>query len=141
MLTPLGMIQLGVFGGSYFGAAQEQDFEGLSPELEAAARTQVGNFKRKVNQYQVKAGLSFEEWTRFGWIFPEDPLGWFHWYCRYESGRRHHRDDHQLARAAAYLDRWSLRARIQIAERGFCSLVIRQGLLQWGHKPAAHGLE
>ena len=32
--------------------------------------------------------LTRKEWIDKGWIFKEDPLGWFQWYCRYSNGRR-----------------------------------------------------
>jgi hypothetical protein len=37
-------------------------------------------------------------WKANGWIYPEDPRGWFQWYCRYFSGRRCVDDERQIAR-------------------------------------------
>ena len=132
--TPIRMIKLGIFGGGYFTEATEADFEGLTPALERLARTQTNGLKPKLNRYGVKAGLHYDEWMANGWIFPEDPLGWFHWYCRFYSGRRHERDAHQVRRHQRYNERWGLRARSQ-AQRGYISPVIMQGLLQWSCDP------
>ena len=45
-------------------------------------------FDIKLNRFGVKAGLTRKEWQDKGWIFKEDPLGWFQWYCRFCNGRR-----------------------------------------------------
>ena len=134
-IDPQTMLRMGVFGGSYWAAAAEEDFGGLSTCVEALARSCTVKFDKKENAYGVKAGLPFGLWVDNGWIFPEDPLGWFQWYCRYSNGRRHFRDEHQLNRHKRYGERWGLRARQQVAERGYCSPVIKQGLLQWAHDP------
>lgn len=134
-LTPIEMIQRGVFGASYFEKSSDEDFEGLLPELRALALTQMDPFDKQKNAYGVKAGEDYAAWMKAGWIFPEDPLGWFHWYCRFYSGRRHPRDAHQIMRWRNYGERWGRYARNRVAERGYCSSVVLQGLLQWSYDP------
>lgn len=134
-LTPVQMMQAGVFGQSYFAKATEEDFEGMLPEIETYARKQDEKFKRSHNCYNAKSGDSKEAWAAQGWLKPEDPLGWFHWYCRYYSGRRHARDTWQIVRWQNFGQRWGLFGRNQVKVRGWCSPVVKQGLLQWAYDP------
>lgn len=133
-LTPAEMLERGVFGGAYFGRATEEDFDGLDPDTRRLARQNVRTTRsRALNAYEVFSGMSYLEWYERGWIFPEDPLGWFHWYCRYHAGRRHERDGHQIGRWFRYADRWSTAYRWTTVEPH--SPVVKQGLLQWAYEP------
>jgi len=134
-LTPAQMLAKGVFGRSYFEMATPADFLGLDPLVEVQARLETGKFDKRRNFYAAKAGEDFAAWTRNGWIFPEDPLGWFHWYCRFSNGRRHSRDAHQIQRYNNYRERWGSYARGQKRSKGDASLVVKQGLLQWACDP------
>ena len=134
-LTPEEMMARGVFGGSYFNKATDDDFSGMAMSIRTAAETQIGKFSKARNQYGAKSGDSFEAWAAQGWLKPEDPLGWFHWYCRYASGRRHMRDSWQIQRWVNFADRWGRYGRNQVKARGWCSPVVKQGLLQWAYDP------
>ena len=129
------MLRMGVFGGNYFKGALPHHFEGLSQEVRGLAQTNRCVFQKQANLYQVKAGETFEQWTKNGWIFPEDPLGWFHWYCRWSNGRDHERDAHQIKRWINYRKRWGRYARTQALTRGDASAVVKQGLIQWAIEP------
>lgn len=132
-LTPREMLEMGVFGGNYFHNASDEDFEGLG-EVTELAYENMGPYDKSKNYYEARAGESYEQWMKNGWIFPEDPLGWFHWYCRYHAGRRHERDAHQMRRWVNY-ERWARVARTQALTKGDASAVVKQGLLQWGYYP------
>jgi hypothetical protein len=134
-LSPVQMLQQGVFGGSYFEMALDDDLLHISPDILELALLNRGGFDKHKNRYAVKAGLHHKVWIRKGWIFPEDPLGWFHWYCRYSSGRRHQRDAHQISRYHSYVRRWGSMARTLKIKSGELSPVVKQGLLQWGIDP------
>ena len=82
-LTPKQMLELGVFGGSYFGNKIEEYPKSWFKKAKISKK-----FNIKLNRFRVKAGLSRKEWKDKGWIFKEDPLGWFQWYCRFSNGRR-----------------------------------------------------
>lgn len=132
-LNPREMLEMGVFGGSYFENANDEDLLGLGSATRLAHENRNPYDKRK-NYYEVRAGEDYTAWMRNGWIFPEDPLGWFHWYCRYSAGRRHERDAHQMRRWVNY-KRWARVARTQALTNGDASAVVKQGLLQWGYSP------
>ncbi len=82
-LTPKKMLKLGVFGGAYFGLNIKE-----YPKSWFANAKISKNFDVNLNRFKVKSGLSRKEWKNKGWIFKEDPLGWFQWYCRFSNGRR-----------------------------------------------------
>jgi len=94
-LTPKQMLKLGIFGGKYMTDCKKEFpadwFEGvhLCPQRHEAA----------LNYFGVNASQPLSTWRRKGWIYPEDPRGWFQWYCRYYMGRRiPELDDLQIAR-------------------------------------------
>jgi hypothetical protein len=93
-LTPKQMLALGVFGGKYMTDCRKEFpaawFRGakLSPERHDA----------RLNFFNVHASQPLSLWRGKGWIHPDDPRGWFQWYCRYYLGRRHPDDARQIAR-------------------------------------------
>ncbi len=130
--TPVQMLEMGVFGRGYFYRAADRDFYMLG-EAEELARRDRRPPLYKGNYFGAKAGMSYNDWLERGWIFPEDPLGWFHWYCRYHAGRRHERDDRQRARWISYGERWKRMGRHQEAVSGYVTPVVKQGFLQWSY--------
>lgn len=133
--TPIRMLRLGVFGNNYFADADADDFSQMKSPLVKLAQLNVEPYSRSANCFGARAGLNYSDWMLNGWIFDEDPLGWFHWYCRYYSGRRHSRDTHQVQRWMNYKQRWGDRAWSQLNQRGSISAVVMQGLLQWSIDP------
>jgi hypothetical protein len=83
-LTPKEMLELGVFGGRYLRDCTDEFPESWF----AHARFAEDKSDPKLNFFEVKASQSLAEWRRKGWIYDEDPRGWFQWYCRYYMGRR-----------------------------------------------------
>jgi hypothetical protein len=97
-LTPAEMLALGVFGGKYLTDCQDE----FPKEwfTNAVLSPLVKNVH--LNYFDVDASQPLAEWHRKGWIHPQDPRGWFQWYCRYFMGRRTEDDDRQIKRWKAF---------------------------------------
>ena len=130
-LTPKKMLEFGVFGGAYFGLSIKE-----YPKSWFINAKISKNFDVNLNRFKVKSGLSRKEWQEKGWIFKQDPLGWFQWYCRFSNGRRIlHIDEIQIKR-------WKNFTRHVIAIKKNCETVDlscrrrqRQAILQWAYDP------
>ena len=83
-LTPKKMLELGVFGGAYFVDGDIKEF----PKEWFKRAKMSKTFDIEINRFKIESGLSRKEWIDKGWIFKQDPLGWFQWYCRFKNGRR-----------------------------------------------------
>ncbi len=131
-LTPKKMLKLGVFGGSYFNKKQIKEF----PKSWLINAKLSKTFDININRFRVKSGLSREHWLKKGWIFKEDPLGWFQWYCRFCNGRKiPHIDEIQIKRWKNF--RRHVLAIKKNCERGdlSCRRRQRQAILQWAYNP------
>lgn len=129
-LTPAEMLHLGVFCGKYM--------TDCAAEFPASwfenARLAPDGADCSLNYYGVRASVPLSVWIAKGWIHPDDPRGWFQWYCRYYSGRRMADEDHrQIARWRAFR-RHAAQVR-KHCEPGdpFCRPKQRQALLQWAY--------
>lgn len=146
--TPNQLVSLGIFGGNYFGGPEvdfSRDTEGVDPQIVLGHRHKIRQTNRKYdwkhgNYYGVKSGKDYKWWSDNGFIFPEDPVGWFQWFCRFDQGRRHPRDAHQIIRHQNFV-RWANNIRNQHIIGKDLSPVICQSLLHWSWHPrdAAQG--
>ncbi len=130
-LTPKRMLEMGVFGGSYFGL-NTKEFPSIWFKNVKISKT----FDVSLNRFKIKAGLSREHWIEKGWIFKEDPLGWFQWYCRFTMGRRlPHIDEIQIKRWKNFTRH--VKAIKKNCETGdlSCRRRQRQAILQWAYDP------
>lgn len=128
-LTPKEMLALGVFGGKYMTDCRNE----FPAAWFTKAKLCAERHDPKLNFFGVNASQSLGEWLRKDWIHPDDPRGWFQWYCRYYMGRRHEDDARQIKR-------WKAIARHAGAIRkncpkGFwyCRPRQRQALLHWAY--------
>ena len=128
-LTPRQMLQLGVFGGEYMTDCQKEfprSWFGkaiLSPERHDPA----------LNYFGVNASKPLSYWRQKGWIYHEDPRGWFQWYCRYYMGRRYPDDERQIKRWKA-MQRHVAQIRKHRRNRDLnCRRKQRQALLHWAY--------
>ena len=130
-LTPKKMLELGVFGGSYFGLKIKEYPKSWFKNAKISI-----DFDANLNHFRVKSGLSRKQWLEKGWIFKEDPLGWFQWYCRYSMGRRLPNVDE------IQIKRWkNFRRHVAAIQKNceknelFCRKKQRQAILQWAYNP------
>ena len=93
-LTPKQMLALGVFGGKYMTDCRDE----FPASWFARAKLSAGRRSARLNCFGVNASQSLAVWRRKGWIHPQDPRGWFQWYCRYYTGRRTGDDARQVRR-------------------------------------------
>ena len=130
-LSPKKMLELGVFGGSYFGSNIKE-----YPKTWFKKAKLSKNFDVSLNCFRVKSGLSRDHWLKKGWIFKEDPLGWFQWYCRFSMGRRiPHIDQIQIKRWKNF-KRHLMAIKKNCDEGDFnCRKRQRQAILQWAYDP------
>ena len=131
-LTPKEMLELGVFGGSYFKDKEMKEF----PKSWFKKAKLSKNFDVELNRVKIKSGLPREEWVKKGWIFDKDPLGWFQWYCRYSNGRRiKGMDEVQIQRWLNFTRHVKAIAKNCEKNDLSCRRRQRQAILQWAYDP------
>ena len=128
-LTPPEMLRLGVFGGKYMTDCRAEfpaswfTHAKLSPERR----------DKTLNFFGVNASQSLAAWRKKGWIYPDDPRGWFQWYCRYYMGRRSLDDERQIKRWRA-MRRHVAQIRQACPRHALdCHPRQRQALLHWAY--------
>ena len=128
-LTPKEMLQLGVFGGKYLNDCQAEFPNDWFDDAKLSA-TQKDITQ---NYFSVDASQPLSIWQQKGWIHPQDPRGWFQWYCRYYMGRRTEDDARQIKRWKA-LKRHASAVRKNCEKHDFsCRRKQRQALLHWAY--------
>lgn len=93
-LTPKQMLALGVFGGKYMTDCSDE----YPSDWFDKAKLCSERHDPKLNCFGVNASQPLSVWRKNGWIYHEDPRGWFQWYCRYYFGRRCPDDERQIKR-------------------------------------------
>jgi len=93
-LTPKQMLELGVFGGKYMTDCRDE----FPANWFTRAKLCHERHDPTLNCFGVNASQTRGTWWRNGWIRPQDPRGWFQWYCRYFMGRRSADDARQIRR-------------------------------------------
>ncbi len=129
-LTPRQMLRLGVFSGKYMTDCKREfpDSWFVGAKLAPARRD------CSLNYFGIDASQPLSEWRRKGWIHPDDPRGWFQWYCRYYMGRRTGEED------VRQIKRWkAMRRHVHQIQRNCepghltCRKRQRQALLHWAY--------
>jgi hypothetical protein len=95
-LTPAEMLRLGVFGGKYMTDCRRE----FPKSWFQRAKLSPSGSDPAQNYFGVSASQPLSIWRKKGWIYRDDPRGWFQWYCRYYMGRRLEDED------ARQIKRW-----------------------------------
>ena len=129
-LTPIEMLELGVFGGKYLTDCRSE----FPERWFTRAKLSPGKKNVSLNYYSVDASQPLQEWLIKDWIHEQDPRGWFQWYCRYYLGRRTPTEDMRQ------IKRWRAFSRHAGAIRKYCEPYDwrcrkkqRQALLHWAY--------
>lgn len=129
-LTPKEMLELGVFGGKYMTDTRDE----FPASWFHGAKLSPAGRDPSLNYFGVDASQPLSVWREKGWIHPDDPRGWFQWYCRYYMGRRMPQEDQRQ------IKRWqAVRRHVRQLQRHcdpgdvFCRPRQRQALLHWAY--------
>lgn len=128
-LTPKQLLRLGVFGGKYMTDCRAE----FPEDWFAQAKLCRARHDARLNYFGVNASQPLCVWRKNGWLYQEDPRGWFQWYCRYFMGRRSVDDERQIRR-------WRAISRHVAQLRKNCPAGVldcrprqRQALLHWAY--------
>jgi hypothetical protein len=129
-LTPKEMLELGVFGGKYMTDCTEE----FPDDWFENAKLCHERHDADLNYFGINASQPLQTWQEKGWIWDNDPRGWFQWYCRYYAGRRVPAED------ARQIKRWrairrhlgQIKAHCRPGDE-LCRPKQRQALLHWAY--------
>lgn len=128
-LTPREMLALGVFGGKYLTDCRREFPRSWFTRAKLSPRRRDPS----LNYFGVDASQSLTSWRARGWLHPDDPRGWFQWYCRYYLGRRGPDDARQIKRWRAMRRHIAqIRKRCERYDLA-CRRKQRQALLHWAY--------
>jgi hypothetical protein len=128
-LTPSEMLELGIFGGKYMNDCTAE----FPEEWFVTAKLCRERHDPELNCFCVNASQPLSVWIAKGWIYPEDPRGWFQWYCRYYMGRRCQDDERQIERWKAMSRHVAQLKKHCLTGDLSCRRRQRQALLHWAY--------
>lgn len=127
-LTPKQMLEMGVFGGKYMTDCKKEFPDSWFQKAKLSPKFH----NRELNFFKISASKPLSYWRKKGWIHPQDPRGWFQWYCRYYMGRRTPDEDERQIKRWKAMKRHIAQVK-RNCERGNwdCRPKQRQALLHW----------
>lgn len=129
-LTPKQMLKLGVFGGKYMTDCRKE----FPKDWYEKAKLSPEKKNPEINYFRINASQPLKVWQEKGWIYDEDPRGWFQWYCRYFMGRRiPEEDERQIKRWKAFKRHKSQVLKNCLPGDMDCRKKQRQALLHWAY--------
>lgn len=131
-LTPKEMLMLGVFGGVYMRDCVKEFPKDWFTKAKFQNKSSYVH-EPALNFFKVNASQPLSVWKKKGWIWADDPRGWFQWYCRYYLGRRCEDDARQIKRWKAIV-RHIAQIRKNCPKGDFsCRTRQRQAVLHWAY--------
>lgn len=128
-LTPKEMLELGCFGGKYMTDCRDE----FPKDWFTHAKLCHEKHDASLNFFGVNASQPLSVWREKGWIWKDDPRGWFQWYCRYYMGRRSKDDERQIKRWKAMRRHiGQIRNKCRVGDFS-CNTRQRQALLHWAY--------
>ncbi len=131
-LTPKEMLRIGVFGGRYLRDCRKEFPNDWFKKAKLHPKGFPGHSK-ELNFFGVDASQPLKVWQEKDWIHPDDPRGWFQWYCRYYMGRRHSDDRRQIKRWRAFKRHLGAVKKNCFPGDLYCRQKQRQALLHWAY--------
>ena len=128
-LTPKQMLRLGVFGGKYMTDCRNE----FPADWFVKARLCHETHDPGLNYFGVNASQPLRVWRLMGWIYPDDPRGWFQWYCRYYLGRRIPEEDRRQIKRWKAIRRHIAQVKKHCSGAVWCRRKQRQAILHWAY--------
>jgi len=128
-LSPEKLLAMGVFGGKYMTDCGRE----FPDHWYAQAKLCHEFHDPSLNFFGINASQPLSYWRTKGWIYHEDPRGWFQWYCRYYMGRRCRDDERQIKRWTAMKRHIAQIRKNCLAGDLDCRRKQRQALLHWAY--------
>lgn len=132
-LTPKQMLALGIFGGVYMRDCVKE----FPRDWFVKAKFQKKDsyvHDPALNFFKVNASQPLSVWVEKGWIYKDDPRGWFQWYCRYYMGRRISGEDERQIKRWKAIKRHiaQIKKHCAVGDKA-CRPVQRQAILHWAY--------
>ena len=132
-LTPQEMLKLGVFGGVYMRDCTKEFPASWFKGAKLSPRSDNKPLK-ELNYFGKNASQPLRVWIQKGWIYKDDPRGWFQWYCRYYMGRRIEKEDERQIKRWKAIRRHIMQIKHNCrAQDEFCRPRQRQAVLHWAY--------
>lgn len=129
-LTPKEMLEMGIFCGRYLRDCKKE----FPADWFAKAKFAKEKRDCDLNFFKINASMPLSYWGKKGWIYPEDPRGWFQWYCRYYFGRRIGEEDKRQINRWKAMKRHIAQLKINCLKDDLaCRPRQRQALLHWAY--------
>lgn len=128
-LTPKQLLAMGIFGGKYMTDCAEE----FPVDWFKKAKLCSEKHDPRLNYFGINASKPLSYWRTKGWIYHEDPRGWFQWYCRYYMGRRLPQEDLRQIKRWRAMKRHIAQIKKNCRLGYSCRPKQRQALLHWAY--------